>query len=282
MVELLATVLRVSLHDKTHPEELFIFPEAGAQLGNTSMTDEKQYHIGIAPGEIPSRVLLPGDPGRAELIAQNFFDDPSEIARNREYWSFRGRYRGEDVAVCSTGIGCPSAAIAIEELVKVGCDTFIRVGTSGAIDPSLRAGDLVIFTGSVRDDGTSKQYAPVEFPALAHFEVVRALIDAAQSRGVSHQAGIGHSKDAFYSEYPDHLADPEQGKKRWETLRRANVLATEMEAATLFVVGHLRGVRVGTVCVIIGEPVGEEEAISGKPPVEQMTEVALDALVSLG
>ncbi len=245
------------------------------------MRNERQYHIGIAQGELPTKVLLPGDPGRAEWIAKNFFENPSEIARNREYWSFKGDYEGHQVAVCSTGIGCPSAAIAIEELVKVGCDTFIRVGTSGALDPSLHAGDLVIFSGSVRDDGTSRQYVPIEFPALANFEVVRALIDAAESRGAYYRVGIGHSKDAFYSEYPDHVVNPEETKNRWDALRRANVLATEMEAATLFVIGHIRDVRVGTICVIIGEPVGEEAAISGKPPVDQMTQIALDALVSL-
>ncbi|TFG09359.1 nucleoside phosphorylase [Candidatus Thorarchaeota archaeon] len=245
------------------------------------MSEEKQYHIGISPGEIPPRVLLPGDPGRAEWIAKNFFENPSEIARNREYWSFKGEYQGEKVAVCSTGIGCPSAAIAIEELIKVGCDTFIRVGTSGAVDPSLQAGDVVIFSGSVRDDGTSKQYVPIEFPALADFGMVQALIAAAESRGVSYRVGIGHSKDAFYSEYPNHVAHSEKTRRRWETLRKAKVLATEMEAAALFVIGYLRGVRVGTVCVVIGEPVGEEVTISGKPPVEKLTQIALDALTTL-
>ncbi|MFX1264663.1 MAG: uridine phosphorylase, partial [Promethearchaeota archaeon] len=111
------------------------------------MEDDREYHIAIAPGEMPELVLLPGDPGRARMIAEQFFDDPVEVAKNREYWSYKGTYKGVEVGVCSTGIGCPSAAIAIEELVKVGCKVFVRVGTAGAIDPRLVAGDIVIFTG---------------------------------------------------------------------------------------------------------------------------------------
>ena len=245
------------------------------------MEPEREYHIGIAPGEMPELVLLPGDPQRSEMIAKRFFDNPQEVAHRREYWSFRGEYKGVPVGVCSTGIGCPSAAIAIEELVRVGCRVFIRVGTAGAIDPSLKAGDLVIFTGSVRDEGTSRQYVPTIYPAIADPSVVLALSRAAQERGVAHRVGIGHSKDAFYSEHPDLVADPEGMRRRWAALRKANVLATEMESAVLFVIGQLRGVRVGTVCIIIGEPVDKEAKITEKPPLDDLILVALDALVSL-
>ncbi|MHA2213739.1 MAG: nucleoside phosphorylase, partial [Candidatus Thorarchaeota archaeon] len=188
------------------------------------MKEEKEYHIGISKGEIPPLVLLPGDPDRSRIIANEFFDQPEEIARKREYWSFKGKYSGVPVAVCSTGIGCPSAAIAIEELIRVGCKTFIRVGTSGAIDSSLVAGDLVIMTGAVRADGTSRQYVPIEYPAIADPNVVRALQDAAQKRGVNCHTGIGHSKDAFYSEHPDLVADPEGTRRKWEQFRNARVL----------------------------------------------------------
>ncbi len=245
------------------------------------MNDEREYHIGIAPGEIPPRVLLPGDPDRARIIAEKFFDEPEEIARNREYWSFRGKYKGVPVAVCSTGIGCPSAAIAIEELIKVGCRVFIRVGTAGAINPEVRAGELVIFTGSVRNDGTSKQYVPIEFPAVADFEVVTALKTAAESRGLNYHIGIGHSKDAFYSEYSAYMTDPVGTKQKWDTLRKSGVLATEMEAASLFVIGQLRGVRVGSICTVIGELVEKEAKITMKPPIDPMVLTALDALVSI-
>ncbi len=242
------------------------------------MSDDREYHIGIAPGEMPRLVLLPGDPQRARTIAQTFFERPEEVAHRREYWSFRGEYRGVEVGVCSTGIGCPSAAIAIEELVRVGCTHFIRVGTAGAIDPTLRAGDLVIFTGAVRDDGTSKQYVPVEYPAVADPDVTRALEVAARERGARYRVGIGHSKDAFYSEHPDLVADPEVMRSRWQVLRRANVIATEMESAVLFVLGQLRRVHVGAVCMIIGEPVDRGAKIVEKPPIDALVTVALDAL----
>ncbi|KXH71158.1 MAG: hypothetical protein AM326_11980 [Candidatus Thorarchaeota archaeon SMTZ-45] len=244
------------------------------------MNNNREYHIGIAPGEIPELVLLPGDPDRARDIAMKYFDEPQEIARKREYWSFKGKWKGVPVAVCSTGIGCPSAAIALEELVKVGCTTFLRVGTSGAISRSIESGDLVIFTGSVRDDGTSRQYVPIEFPAVADPEMVLALIEAAQNSGARFHVGIGHSKDAFYSEHPEFVTDSEGTRRKWEWMRNSRVLATEMEAAALFVIGHLRRVKVGTICVVIGENVEKEAKIVGKPSIDELVTVALDAITS--
>lgn len=242
------------------------------------MTPEPEYHIAIARGGIPPLVLLPGDPDRARLIAEGFFTDPQEIARHREYWSYKGKYEGVPVGVCSTGIGCPSAAIALEELIKVGCTTFIRVGTAGAIDPSIRAGELVIFSGAVRDEGTSRQYAPIEFPAVADPEIVRALSDSARARGIKYHVGIGHTKDAFYSEFPELVTDPEGMRNHWQRLRNANAIATEMESAALFVLGQIRQVKVGTACVIVGESVDKEARIAGKPKIDDLTLVALDAL----
>jgi uridine phosphorylase len=245
------------------------------------MTEDREYHIGIAPGEIPELVLLPGDPHRAQDIAVRFFDEYEEIAKSREYWSFKGKWRGIPVASCSTGIGCPSAAIALEELVEVGCTTFLRVGTSGAISRSVNTGDLVIFTGSVRDDGTSQQYVPIEYPAVADPEMVMALIKSAEKNGATFHVGIGHTKDAFYSEHPDYVADPMSTRKKWELLRNSGVLATEMEAASLFIVGQLRGVKVGTICLVIGENVEKEAKIDSKPPIDELIIVALDAITSL-
>jgi uridine phosphorylase len=245
------------------------------------MKSEKEYHIGIARGEIPELVLLPGDPDRARRIAEDFFDNPTDIAKHREYWSYRGTWKGIPVGVCSTGIGCPSAAIALEELVKVGCKAFIRVGTSGAISHKVATGDIVIFTGSIRDEGTSRQYVPIEFPAVAHPEVVRALSNAAEKRGARYHVGIGHSKDAFYSEHSSYVTDPKGMRRKWAAMKDAGVLATEMEAAALFVIGHLRGVRVGCVCVVIGENVDKEAKIVGKPPLDDIVTIALDALIAL-
>ncbi len=241
----------------------------------------KEYHIDIALGEIPPLVLLPGDPDRAKLIAENFFDNPEQVAKKREYWSFRGTYKGIPVAVCSTGIGCPSAAIALEELIRVGCHTFVRVGTAGAIDPTLVAGDIVIFSGSVRDDGTSKQYVPPEYPAIADPYLLQALVEAAKDRGSTYKVGIGHSKDSFYSEFPEMVADPTSMKARWDSYRRAGVLATEMEAASLFVIGQLRKVKVGTACVIVGEPIEKKAKIVGKPKLDDLIHIALQAIISL-
>lgn len=245
------------------------------------MDSEKEYHIGIAPGEIPKLVLLPGDPDRSKKIAEQFFDNSEEIAKKREYWSFKGTWKGVPVAVCSTGIGCPSAAIALEELVKVGCKTFIRVGTSGAISHKVVSGNIVIFSGSVRDEGTSRQYVPIEFPAVAHPDTVIALTKAAEKRGATYHVGIGHSKDAFYSEHPDYVADPDSMRKKWAAMKGANVLATEMEAAALFVIGHLREVKVGAACVVIGENVDQEAKIVGKPPLDDLVTISLDALISI-
>ncbi|MFX0107223.1 MAG: nucleoside phosphorylase [Candidatus Hodarchaeota archaeon] len=245
------------------------------------MEKDREYHIDIAPGEIPELVLLPGDPDRSRLIAEKFFDNPQEVAKKREYWSFKGTYKGVPVAVCSTGIGCPSAAIAIEELIRVGCKVFVRVGTSGAIDPSLKAGDVVIFTGSVRDDGTSRQYVPIEFPAVASPELVMSLIKAAKESGADYKVGIGHSKDSFYSEYPGMVADSKRMKERWESYRRIGVLATEMEASALFIIGHLRGVKVGSICVVVGENIEKEVRIVGKPPLDNLVTIALEAMISL-
>ncbi len=243
--------------------------------------NEKEYHIDIAPGEIPSRILLPGDPDRARLIAQNFFDDYQEIAHKREYWSFKGTYKGVPVAVCSTGIGCPSAAIAIEELIKVGGRVFVRVGTAGAIDNTLRAGNVVVFTGSVRDDGTSRQYVPLEFPAIADPVLLKALTEAAEKSGSSFRVGVGHSKDSFYSEFPEMVADSQGMQAKWDAYRKAGVLATEMESAVLFVIGQLRKVMVGTICVIVGEPIEKEAKITDKPKLDTMVRIALDAMISV-
>ncbi len=245
------------------------------------MTDDREYHIDIAPGEIPPLVMLPGDPFRSKAIAETYFDEPEEIAHKREYWSFKGKYKGTPIAVCSTGIGCPSAAIAIEELIRVGCKIFVRVGTAGAIDPSLRAGDLVIMTGAVRDDGTSRQYAPIEYPAIADPLLIHTMKTVADEMNFRNFMGIGHSKDAFYSEYPEMVADSDRMKRKWDGMRKSNVLATEMESAALYVIGQLRRVRVGTICVIVGEPIEKEAKIVGKPNLDNLIHVALESMIRI-
>ena len=146
------------------------------------MKNNLQHHIHLQPEDVGRYVLLPGDPGRCEIIAKHF-DNPIHVATNREYVTYTGMLDGVKVSVTSTGIGCPSAAIAVEELARIGADTFIRVGTSGAIAPGIKTGDLAIVSGAIRDEGTSSHYLPIEFPAVADFQVVAALRRAAIKRG---------------------------------------------------------------------------------------------------
>ena len=158
-----------------------------------------QYHLQLKQGDVGRYVLLPGDPGRCEKIAR-FFDEPKLIARNREYITYTGTLLGEKVSVTSTGIGCPSTAIAVEELIRVGAQTFIRVGTSGGIQPGTKTGDIAIVTAAIRDEGTSRQYLPIEYPAVADPDVVIALRQGALKLELPFRIGVSHSKDSFYGE----------------------------------------------------------------------------------
>ena len=159
-----------------------------------------QYHIGCAPGDVGRYCILPGDPARSELIAR-FFDDPIQVAYNREYNTYTGTLLGEKVSVCSTGIGGPSAVIAMEELTAIGADTFLRVGTCGGIALKVQSNDLVIATGAIRHEGTSREYAPIEFPAVPDYEVLTALVDAAKALGKPWHAGVVQCKDSFYGQH---------------------------------------------------------------------------------
>ncbi len=199
------------------------------------MTD-LQKHIRCKPGDVARYVLLPGDPARARRIAEHF-DDARLVAENREYVIFNGKTGGVDISVCSTGIGGPSAAISLEELTRVGANTFIRVGSAGGRQPDIPIGTLCILTAAYRGEGTSHEYLPAAFPAVADLAVTNALIQAAVELEHPHRYGIGTSRDAFYVR--DHALN--------ETLREAGVVAAEMEAATLYIAGTLRGVRVGCV-----------------------------------
>ena len=205
-----------------------------------------QYHIRIGH-DVPlgKYCLLPGDPGRCAAIAAHF-DDPVHQTTNREYCTWTGTLLGQPVSVCSTGIGGPSSAIAIEELFALGADTFIRVGTCGGIDLKVRAGDLVIATGAVRQDGTSHEYAPPEYPAVADFSVTQALVWAAEEAGCRFHTGVVQSKDSFYGQHsPERMPIARQLLDRWEAYRRLGVLCSEMESAAQFVVSDSLGARCG-------------------------------------
>ena len=207
----------------------------------------KQYHIGVAPGEVGRYVILPGDPKRCAKIAA-YFDDPVLVADNREYVTYTGTLDGVKVSVTSTGIGGPSASIAVEELKRCGADTFIRVGTCGGMQEEVLSGDLVIASGAIRMDGTSREYAPPEYPAVGDYEILKALEEAADNLGMRHHIGVVHCKDAFYGQHnPELLPQSEVLLQKWEAYLRLGCLASEMESATLFIVGGYRKVRTGTV-----------------------------------
>jgi uridine phosphorylase len=193
-------------------------------------------HIRCVPGDVARYVLLPGDPGRVKRIADQM-DQAHLVAENREYIIFSGKTKGVDVSVCSTGIGGPAASIAMDELVQVGAKVFIRVGSAGGRQDDIPIGTPVILTASHRGEGTSKAYLPVEFPAVGNLEVTNALVDAARETGEPYRAGIGYTRDAYYV----------QDKGLNELLKNVGVVAAEQEASVLFIIGSMRGVRVGAV-----------------------------------
>ena len=219
-----------------------------------------QYHIRLKPGDVPRYVLLPGDPGRVPLIASSW-DGGRKISEHRGYVCYVGKYRGVDIAAISTGIGGPSTAIAIEELLRVGADTFIRVGTTGALQEYIKLGDVVISTAAVRFDGVSRIYVDPEYPAVASYDVLLALMEAAEVLGVRYHVGITASSDSFYvgqgrPGFRGYLPD------RWRgievKLKELNVLNFEMEASTIFTLANIYGARAGAVCAVIANRVTNE------------------------
>ena len=206
---------------------------------------ELQYHIHCKAGDVGRYVILPGDPGRCQAIA-SLFDDPVHVGMNREYNIYTGTLLGEKVSVCSTGIGGPSAAIAMEERVAVGADTFIRVGTCGGIDLDVQAGDVVVATGAIRYEHTSMEYAPIEFPAVADLDVTLALRESAKDLGYRVHTGVVQNKDSFYGQHsPEKSPVYYELLQKWESWKRLGVKASEMESAALFVIASALKVRCG-------------------------------------
>jgi uridine phosphorylase len=203
--------------------------------------DARQYHIGIAPGEVSSVALLPGDPFRVPLVAE-FLTDVREVAHNREHRTMTGYYRGRHITATSTGMGCPSTAIAVEELARVGVTSFIRVGSSAAVQPGIAPGDLLVSEGSFRNDGTTDAYLPKGFPAVPDLSLTLALARhserLAAASGTRSHTGISVSDDAFYAETPEWI----------DQLQRMGILNVEMEASALYIVARMRGLRAGMVC----------------------------------
>jgi len=217
---------------------------------------ELQFHIRTSSEHIGKYVILPGDPGRVPLIAEKL-DNAVQVAQNREYNVYTGSLLGEKVTVCSTGIGGPSAAIAVEELIKCGADTFIRVGTSGGMDLKVMGGDLVIAQAAIRGDGTSREYLTADYPAVADFDVTTALVEEAKLLsenvdGKRFHVGVVQSKDSFYGEVePETMPVGDFLEKRWDSYLKSGCLTSEMEAATVFAVALTRKVRAGGVMLAI-------------------------------
>lgn len=222
----------------------------------------KQYHTGVGPGDVGRYVILPGDPKRCEKIAE-YFDNPVLIADSREYVTYTGTIEGEKVSVTSTGIGGPSAAIAIDELSKCGADTFIRVGTCGGMQEEVLGGDVVIATGAVRMEGTSREFAPIEYPAVADFGVTSALIEGAKKIGVRNHTGVVQCKDSFFGQHePEIMPVSYELEDKWQAWIRMGCLASEMESAALFIAGGFLRVRVGTCILVVAN---QERAKKGLP-----------------
>ena len=237
----------------------------------------KQFHIHCVEGDVGRYVILPGDPGRCEKIAA-LFDDAHFVARNREFTIYTGTLLGEKVSVCSTGIGGPSASIAMEELHNIGADTFIRVGTCGGIDLDVRSGDVVVATGAIRFEHTSREYAPIEYPAVANFDVTCALVQAAKNLGKSLKTGVVQCKDAFYGQHsPAKMPVSYELLNKWEAWKKMGCLASEMESAALFIVSGKLRVRAGACFLVMANQ--EREKLGLENPVVHDTDMAVRTAV---
>ena len=223
--------------------------------------DGSQYHTGLKEGDVGEYVLLPGDPKRCQKIAE-FFDDAKLVADKREFVTYTGFLNGVKISTTSTGIGGPSASIALEELVKVGAKNFIRVGTCGGMDLNVKGGDIVIATGAVRMEGTSKEYAPIEFPAVSNLDITNALVNAAKNLGYNYHTGVVQCKDSFYGQHnPEIMPVSYELLNKWEAWKKLGCLASEMESAALFVAGSLLKVRVGSVFLAVANQEREKSGL---------------------
>lgn len=243
----------------------------------------KMYHVGIDANDIGKYVILPGDPGKVDIIA-SFLDDAKFVARNREYTTYTGYLLGEKVSVVSTGMGGPSAAICIEELVRCGAHTFIRQGTCGGMDLNVKGGDLVIATASIRAEGTTREYAPIEFPAVANYDVVTALKDSASELDMPYHVGVVQSKDSFYGQHePGIMPVSNELESKWDAWCKMGCLASEMESASLFIVGSFRKVRVGAIFLALANQERAKKGLSNDLAsiVGQATSVTINAMKKL-
>ena len=244
---------------------------------NYSEDASKQYHIQVGKGDVGRYVILPGDPKRCAKIAK-YFDNAELVADSREYVTYTGYLDGVKVSVTSTGIGGPSASIAVEELVKAGADTFVRIGTCGGMQLDVKSGDVVIATGAIRMEGTSREYAPIEYPAVSNLQVANALVEAAKTKNAPHHVGVVQCKDAFYGQHsPETMPVSYELLNKWEAWKRMGCLASEMESAALFIAAsHLR-VRAGSCFLVLANQ--ERDKLGLENPVVHDTDLAIQVAV---
>lgn len=242
------------------------------------ITEERKYHVGLAAGEVGQYVLVPGDPFRTALIATHL-EGAVEKAWSREFRTFTGRIGTTLVSTCSSGIGGPSMAIAVEELGELGAHTFLRVGTCGGAQPGIRLGDLVVATGAVRSEGTPDAYVPREYPAIASHDLVAACVDAARAASLPYHLGLIRSVDALYADLaPERLPRPAELRAEHDMWARAGVVANDMESSTMMVVTALRGWRSGVILLCVDE-LGAGEIHHLEPSaMDRLLRVAVDAV----
>ena len=237
----------------------------------------EQYHIGLNVGDVGEYVILPGDPKRCAKIAA-YFDDAKLVADRREYTTYTGYLNGTKVSVTSTGIGGPSASIALEELVNVGAKTFIRVGTCGGMDINVKGGDIVIATGAIRMEGTTKEYAPIEFPAVANLDIINSLVQAAKNLGHEYHTGVVQCKDSFYGQHsPEKMPVNYELLNKWEAWKKMGCLASEMESAALFIVADYLRVRAGSCFLVVANQ--EREKLGLENPVVHDTDMSVQTAI---
>ena len=251
--------------------------------GSEDPREEVQYHLEVTDCDVAPSVLLPGDPERVEKITETW-DDHSVVAEHREYRTATGTHEGTPISVTSTGIGSPSAAIAVEELARVGVDTLVRVGSCGAIQPETDVGDLIITTGAVRQEGTSTEYVREDYPAVADHAVVAALAAAAEELGYDYHLGLTASTDSFYAGqsregFEGFLA--RDAEADIEELKRAGVLNFEMEASAILTLAGIYGLRAGAVCTVYADRTSGEFQVTGESRAAKTASKAVSILADM-
>lgn len=246
---------------------------------------EKMYHINLSKKDIEGAkyAILPGDPGRVGSIAK-YLESPKKIGQNREYTAYLGNIKNEKVLVISTGMGGPSTAICVEELAQIGITHLIRVGTSGGMQLDVSAGDIVIATGAIRQEGTSKEYLPIEFPAIANLDVSIALRESAKEQGLTYHTGVVQCKDSFYGQHsPERMPVSYELQNKWNAWIKAGTLCSEMETASLFTVSSTLGLKAGAVLLVIWNQEREKQGLSQEEcfDTDRAIKVAINAIKKL-